>query len=686
MLGWNLSGNDDYVGQHAHENLMLMSRPPNSFDFPDRNGSPYSNEAWGVVLFTEGSRELGFYKFEMEALTDSNSVVEFVWSGRVIGLSRTGRKIAGTMEINGNTMALRCKNVKLSSVKIVRAHLPIDTYWNPDFVKLLENSKVLRFMEFTSTNNSRISKWTERSVRDGLTYGGYGWIERNGTWVEENGRGAPYEDCLELAKLVKAKAWINIPHLADIREFAPKLMELIENYSPVSVIIEDNNETWNTIFTQAKHNHDMAQFEYPDDSSNQWYRGWIRSAERVRMIYEAIPPELRGMIQVVLGAQLARPEILKIMIGRLVEQYGNVNWVYAAVVAPYYGGVKEFLNRENLVADDFFGPYEVRLESGKILKGNNYLMDEAGSSANSFVQETKKLTDQAGIGLCVYEGGLDIDSYEDKDNDTPGKRKSNETKRQLSNDARLYGVVKKALDTWFLTTKGLEYCSFVVCDVWTKWAWGHTNKPTNKAAPRLLAVQDYLKTFTNGSQKLILKLVNLDNNEVKDYSGPFPLSGNWTLEVVPKEPVSRIEFFVDDKAINVERIGPYRIKGDTTPFKLELGNYSLRAVPYDLNGQPQEQMTWKLEAKVNEIEELRKQLDSVKGELALVKGALSSKARELDVITEQLKKANDDCQMAIKEKTLALKDRDEARMIVTKTQDWFEAANFDKVKLILSGK
>ncbi len=80
--------------------------------------------------------------------------------------------------------------------------------FNPDFLRRLEGFEALRFMDWMETNDSEQSGWADRPRVTDYTY---------------SLRGVPAEVMLDLANLLGADAWFNMPHLADddyIRRFA----------------------------------------------------------------------------------------------------------------------------------------------------------------------------------------------------------------------------------------------------------------------------------------------------------------------------------------------------------------------------------------------------------------------------------------------------------------------------------
>ena len=72
--------------------------------------------------------------------------------------------------------------------------------FNPDWTGMLAGFEVLRFMNWTLTNESQASDWAARARATDFSY---------------TRHGVPYEVMLKLSDLVGADPWFSIPHLAD---------------------------------------------------------------------------------------------------------------------------------------------------------------------------------------------------------------------------------------------------------------------------------------------------------------------------------------------------------------------------------------------------------------------------------------------------------------------------------------
>lgn len=118
--------------------------------------------------------------------------------------------------------------------------------FNPDWIKLIEDMRQIRFMDWQDTNNQTVSSWDERSQ---LT---------DAFWT---GKGVPVEVLVRLANEIGADPWFCMPPDADegyVRAFAEYVRD---NLDPALVAtVEFGNENWNSSFKHVGNQaHEMAE-------------------------------------------------------------------------------------------------------------------------------------------------------------------------------------------------------------------------------------------------------------------------------------------------------------------------------------------------------------------------------------------------------------------------------------------
>jgi len=111
--------------------------------------------------------------------------------------------------------------------------------FHPAFLKTIRNYKVLRFMDWMSTNNSAQQRWTERPT------------PKDARWTI---KGISVEVMCALANRLHADPWFCLPHMADddyLRGFAETVRDQLA--PGLRVHIEYSNEVWNGGFSQSEY-------------------------------------------------------------------------------------------------------------------------------------------------------------------------------------------------------------------------------------------------------------------------------------------------------------------------------------------------------------------------------------------------------------------------------------------------
>ena len=139
-----------------------------------------------------------------------------------------------------------------------------------EFLDRYRGFQVIRFMDWLRTNNSKLEKWADRPKPDDATQAGE--------------KGVALEFCIKLANTLNADPWLCLPHKADddyVRQFAALVKK--ELNPKLKVYVEYSNETWNTIFGQARHCKDKGRRR----SEQQRYEAqlhWLRVAQVFRSL------------------------------------------------------------------------------------------------------------------------------------------------------------------------------------------------------------------------------------------------------------------------------------------------------------------------------------------------------------------------------------------------------------------
>lgn len=136
------------------------------------------------------------------------------------------------------------------------AYVPFESFpasqiWHPQFLQDIKGFRALRFMDWSQTNSTSVTSWAGRTQPGART------------WAEATG--VPVEAMLDLANLVGADAWLNVPPYAD-DNYAAQIGALAATHltNGVSKLdLEYANETWNYAFPASNWMLAQAKAKWP---------------------------------------------------------------------------------------------------------------------------------------------------------------------------------------------------------------------------------------------------------------------------------------------------------------------------------------------------------------------------------------------------------------------------------------
>jgi hypothetical protein len=337
---------------------------------------------------------------------------------------------------------------------------------------------VLRFMNWTQTNNSPITTWASRAMPSDATQTEKATLLNfNGT-TDANGqpKGVSWEYAIELANAVHADMWINIPAQAN-DNYVQQLASLIKNgdtingvvYPPLSpdlnVYIEYSNETWNAGDegfqyatdaavaevvagaqaggTPSNLNYDnLSLAQNPDGTyvnAGTWQLRW--TARRLMQIsndfasvfgQSAIDTRIRPVL-----ANIPIPSVTTAQLTYINAVFGAPSkFFYALAYAPYAnldgpGNSTNTLNggndNPNLSATDVLND----------LSANGYALTSLYDSFHALAQ-------QYGLQMDGYESGPDLSGFQD----------SSTSKVQAETDPRFSTFLEQYYGDWYANGGG----------------------------------------------------------------------------------------------------------------------------------------------------------------------------------------------------------------------------------------
>jgi hypothetical protein len=204
--------------------------------------------------------------------------------------------------------------------------------FNPAFLKLIQNFRALRFMDWFQTNGNTLSSWNDRPIPAYPFFG--------------NSKGVPIEIALRLANAVSADAWMNVPVMAD-DNYISQMAMLVHNQLGASqkIYVELSNEVWNSSFEQFQYAVRQGQALWrtraPGMGGYEYNRNWygMRTAQMCEIWRSIWRSDSR--LVCVLGAQAAwsfsATEALKCPYWTQGAPCSG-HAINAVAVAPYMGG------------------------------------------------------------------------------------------------------------------------------------------------------------------------------------------------------------------------------------------------------------------------------------------------------------------------------------------------------------
>ena len=349
------------------------------------------------------------------------------------------------------------KNIRLVKAESERAYQTAP--FHKEFLDRYRGFQVIRFMDWLRTNNSKLEKWADRPKPDDATQAGE--------------KGVALEYCIKLANALNADPWLCLPHKADdeyVRQFAALVKK--ELNPKLKIYVEYSNETWNTIFDQARYCKDKGMAL---GLSNNEYEAQLRySAQRSQEIFKIFEKEFGGKDRLVrvLAAHGANP-----WTGTTVMDW-KTGTADAIAIAPYFG---------NAYGDPKTADKTADMSLEELLDGCKKMIADNKKTNTTYAAEAKK----RGLKLMAYESGQHLVGY--------GGAENNEKLMKLFHDANRHPKMKELylddLKNW-QEVGGSTFCVFSSVGKYTKWgSWGvmEWSDQKEETAPKMMALREWMK-------------------------------------------------------------------------------------------------------------------------------------------------------------------------------------------------
>jgi hypothetical protein len=280
--------------------------------------------------------------------------------------------------------------------------------FNPDYVNFMKDFRVIRFMNMAGITRNNLSKWDQRPKMTDATWGG-----------KEGVRGAPIEVMVELANLIDADPWFNLPHRAN-DDFVLQTARYVKTHLKPTLksYIEYTNEAWNGLFTQAHFVKNQGVHQGLD--ANRTYAGFKYYSRRSVEIFKIWEQEFGNTQRLVrvMGGMTTNVPMTHMLLGYQ-EAFRHVD---ALAIAPYFHADQAAQKNVKSV-DDLFA----LLKSPR----NKY-------SIPNTLKVLKRQSDvlkRYGVEMIAYEGGQHLVAYKThskKEGTNPILIKANKDKRMAN--------------------------------------------------------------------------------------------------------------------------------------------------------------------------------------------------------------------------------------------------------------
>jgi hypothetical protein len=369
-----------------------------------------------------------------------------------------------------------------------------------EFIQAVSPFGVLRFMDYLSTNQTRVESWKDRTTPASAT--------------QASEKGGAYEYIVQMANELGKDIWINVPARAD-DAYVRALAELLKKtLAPGRVVyVEYSNEVWNWMFPQAVDNRDAALKEAvagdttltngtkctkamfnasKGDNCNIYWAAYFRVGKRLvnisRIFSEVFGAEaVNSTIRPVYAAQWGNPSIAELVLKNIATYRGKPSSsIYGLATAPYFNIPPELVTSTSATADQLlraalssqekvYSPYfAAGVQKGNALVRRPYQGEDLGRPTH------KALADFYGIKSLAYEGGLDF-----------GQSGVNaRAKLQANRDPRMGEIVKAELAQWYGCGNDL-FMYFSLSSPWQQHGyWGLTNNGLDLNTPKYVAARE----------------------------------------------------------------------------------------------------------------------------------------------------------------------------------------------------
>jgi hypothetical protein len=268
--------------------------------------------------------------------------------------------------------------------------------FNPNYIERIKDFRVLRFMDWMHTNNSKISTWSELPQTSDFTYA----------------EGVPLDVMLALANKIGADPWFTLPHLSDddlVQRFAEQVKRDLK--PALKAYFEFSNEFWHGGFEQGRWADRQAEALWGRRAGWDGYLQYagLRAAQVAAIASDIFDGRDRDRLINVLSVSVhniegAKAQLEGNLMRRDLPRPGNElfdAWAVTGYLNLYFGDgetiptVNRWMSEGD--ADYVFDRLAERLRQGAL----KALLEEKWPAHAEYTQEK-------GLDMIMYEGGTHV--------------------------------------------------------------------------------------------------------------------------------------------------------------------------------------------------------------------------------------------------------------------------------------
>ncbi|MDF1802047.1 calcium-binding protein [Thalassovita sp.] len=296
-LAMGLDGIHDWSTQYPFLDVMKSARPwlghlrgkyggfePEQLEdegYLDEHGWPMEIpegvEKLESYMLTDLPREAQYFTGRYRLTYDGQGILRV--GGRARNVRYSPGEVTFTFEPGDGPVAVAIQKTEpadhIRNIAIVHEdHVDLfdmGVTFNPRWVSLIRDLRVVRFMDWMITNGSFVSDWRERPTPQDYTF---------------NRRGVPVEVMVKLANQIGADPWFNMPHAADDAYVEAFATYVRDNLDPRrKAYVEYSNEMWNFLFEQTRWAMEQARNRWNGAEGDAWMQWTGMRAAQVMQVW-----------------------------------------------------------------------------------------------------------------------------------------------------------------------------------------------------------------------------------------------------------------------------------------------------------------------------------------------------------------------------------------------------------------